>query len=1071
MISWSSDIKRFCFFDEIKYKDISNIQNIYEEEDDDDDTDKNKDNIIKNKQNIDTININNISISGPREIHAINGLLFINGKLIHDKDGKMIRENLIMKILDNKIIDLYRIFNGVYYSFEIKIFNQKPYFIIIGGNFNEFKIDNKLELFMITSIKIYDASSFIYNKTKKYPPENLLNLKKEPYPKLLIKNIKLIKRLSDETIMCEMDELSMEGYESFQNINCFAINSEFTHAAISLDKGDIILIYAYPNLIECNNNFIKMIYLPKINIREKGHVTNLFFTKINQFNNIKNILYASTSKIIYYYEWKNKSGFFSNEEKYIKLKILNHGGPGGYNGCIDIKDKYLLMGSANDDFICEFDNLEISKTWFFEGKKTNVYYFKDYILFVISGEKFSSLQIYDKKNSIFIYYKNTRKKIIGLCSENNDIYVFYEKSQDFKYIMKLSEKSLKEKIKILINKNYFDVAVSYAESYNLPQSTIAHFSKIYAENEFKYGNLNTSIQQYIKTIGYYEPSYVIQKFNKKQKINFLIMYLEKLLSYFEIKKKNKEEYNNYTILYLNCLILQDNIPMFKQYINKKTIYFQKELSKKIIDICLAINEIEFGLNYAKQKKLYIYYIELLLKLNKKEEALNFIKYLNKEEKSENNNQQKSELSHYEIGEINRNVRNYSVRPTGLIPCKQMQQVFNNYISFFVEENKGNNDINKNSLSYQFFEVFMSFIIKNYKIIEEKDMNNLIYNYLFFDKYFILIFDKLYTYQILFDEKILNRRIELYLEEINNSKDEKEKEIIKKKLLELLSNPKYNNIYDFEYLLLLLKYYDFKEIIEYILKQKNKLDHLILIIFNNKEYNKIINIFTKNSPKERRVWEIGLHLFLQELKNNKNNEEKNNLLKETFLKFLSKIVENKVITPIEILDIINEINDDISLELIKNFFLNAIEKENNILVNNLVKSKEFEATGQEVDEELYNVKEKPVKIKLTKCDECNMGIDFPVFAFRCGHYFHSLCISYYTKNLRFAFCPKCSGFKKKIMNKEMESQKIYCILNNEEGLEKELNRQNNHIDFINMLYSKGLFKFNNNNSTMKSNNGK
>ena len=365
MLSWSSDIKRFGFFDEKKYKDIDNIQNIYEEEDDED-TDKKKDNIIKNKHNIDTININNISISGPREIHAINGLLFINGKLIHDKDGKMIRENLIMKILDNKIIDLYRIFNGVYYSFEIKIFNQKPYFIIIGGNFNEFMIDGKLELFMITSIKIYDATSFIYNKKEKYPPENLANSKEEPYPKLLIKNIKLIKRLSDEKIMCEMDELSMEGYESFQNINSFAINSEFTHAAISLDKGDIILIYAYPNLIECNNNAIKMMFLPKINIRDKGHVTNLFFTEINIFNNIKKILYASTSKIIYYYEWKTKTKFFSNEEKNIRLKILNPGGPGGYSGCIDVKDKYLLMGSANDDFICEFDNLEISKTWFFD---------------------------------------------------------------------------------------------------------------------------------------------------------------------------------------------------------------------------------------------------------------------------------------------------------------------------------------------------------------------------------------------------------------------------------------------------------------------------------------------------------------------------------------------------------------------------------------------------------------------------------------------------------------------------------------------------------------------------------
>ena len=170
MLSWSSDMKKFNFFEEKKYKDLANIQNIYDEEEDDDETKKKNEKEAKPKHEIETININNISISGPREIHAINGLLFINGKLIHDKDGKMIRENLIMKIIDNRIIDLYRIFNGVYYRFEIKIFRQKPYFIVVGGNFNEFMINNSLELFMITSIKFYDATNFILNREVKYTP-------------------------------------------------------------------------------------------------------------------------------------------------------------------------------------------------------------------------------------------------------------------------------------------------------------------------------------------------------------------------------------------------------------------------------------------------------------------------------------------------------------------------------------------------------------------------------------------------------------------------------------------------------------------------------------------------------------------------------------------------------------------------------------------------------------------------------------------------------------------------------------------------------------------------------------
>ena len=618
MIGWSSDIKKVSFFTEQKYKDTLNIQNL--------------DDIKNNKINkdINTININNISISGPREIHAINDLLFINGKLIHEKDGKMIRENLIMKILDNKIIDLYRVFNGVYFNFELKIFQGKPLFVVIGGNFNEYLIDCKKELFMATSIKIYDATELINNKTGQYPPSNISNSKEEPYPKLLLKNIKLMKRLFDNKIMCEVNELEMEGYESFQDINSFAINSELTHAAVSLDKGDIILIYGYPNLIECDYNKLKMIYLPKIIFTDKGHITNLFFSVIKKPNIFKRVLYASTPRIIYYFEWKNDS----NLEKDIKLCILNEGGPGGYRGCIDVKDKYLLMGSSRDDFICEFENLEISKTWFFEGKKTNVYYFKDYILFAVSNENTSSLQVYNKKISIFAYYKNSKKKIIGLCNDNNNIYVVYEKSPNYKYIFKLTEKELNEKIKILINKKFFDIAISYAEINNLPQITIINFIKEYAEYEYNKGNYNSSIQQYIKTIGNYDPSNVVLKFNSKSKIDYLIIYLQKYLEQSESKYKLNEEYKIYTELLLNCYISQNNIQKFKEYIKKKENYFSKEISKIIINLILQIKDIDLALKFAKQKKLYVNYIEILFKLDRKEEALKYIKSLNREEKVE-----------------------------------------------------------------------------------------------------------------------------------------------------------------------------------------------------------------------------------------------------------------------------------------------------------------------------------------------------------------------------------------------------------------------------------------------------
>ena len=172
MINLSADIPKFVFFDEEIYE--ANKNNINE---------KNKimlkRNSIKIQKELESININNISVAGPREIYAINSMLFINGKLIHEQDSKMIRENLIMKISENEILDLYRIFNGVYYGFRHKFFKNKPLFIIIGGNFEEFMINNNLELFMLTSIKIYDATHFINPELIKFPPQNIMDPKEK----------------------------------------------------------------------------------------------------------------------------------------------------------------------------------------------------------------------------------------------------------------------------------------------------------------------------------------------------------------------------------------------------------------------------------------------------------------------------------------------------------------------------------------------------------------------------------------------------------------------------------------------------------------------------------------------------------------------------------------------------------------------------------------------------------------------------------------------------------------------------------------------------------------------------
>ena len=49
---------------------------------------------------------------------AIDDIIFVNGEAIHKIQGAFARESVIMKICNNKVVNSYRIFNGVYNFFH-----------------------------------------------------------------------------------------------------------------------------------------------------------------------------------------------------------------------------------------------------------------------------------------------------------------------------------------------------------------------------------------------------------------------------------------------------------------------------------------------------------------------------------------------------------------------------------------------------------------------------------------------------------------------------------------------------------------------------------------------------------------------------------------------------------------------------------------------------------------------------------------------------------------------------------------------------------------------------------------
>ena len=1012
----SSFFRKFQFFEVVKDPEIiSNNQPL-----------KNSINKNEEQQNDNfEIDINNISISDPKQMKIYDNKIFINGRATHKKSGQMVRENLIMKIENNIITDEYFIFNLVYYDFSIKIFDDNPYFIILGCSYCE--IPQTKEVYTITKIKIYNGKYFLKNDKIKVTPGYEKGF--EPFPQALKKEIKLLKKLDNGMLFADEGKESMKLFETIQSINEFAMDENFTYAAFSVDRGGIILMYGYPNLLDCNNSEIKMKYLPHITYHDKDvNVTNIQFSYLTGNSNEQLIiLYVATGNSIYYYQWDyepEKINFPNNlqPKAFIEEKL------GTYNSRMKAKGNYLLVG--NEKILSEYNNLTFEQNWFFEGKKTVVNYFNDYIYFAIFGEEENSIQIFDKKNKFFVYQKTDKNKILSVCNDNKYICIFYEETPDKKYIIKLKEKNNKEKFDTFFNKKFFDSALIYAKNLGFNEEQISEISLRHAQYEFSKGHYDRAIEEYIKTIKYYEPSIIIQKFLDKSKFNYLIKYLEAIVENYTMDNMDEEECKNYTTLLLHCYIMQKEINKLKDFVEKKGQIFSKELMKVAIDVCIETDNADIGLSIAKQNKMIYEYIYIMLvKLNEYEKVIEILEIPEK----------------YEF-----NITN-----------KEKVELYLQFADYYLLDKKDDEDINEEkeeeNYSDKFFDSVLAFIEGNKKTLDKNDIVKLIELFMDTDKFFKKLFESLSTYDLNYSKEIIHRRIQLYLEDmISNPKDKN----YKLGIISILKDKKYISIYDSQYLIMLFKTNHFLEGIETISEINRYNQDLLSIYMQKREYEKIINICKNFGSKEISFWGTSLNYFIsKELRENKKPEELDTINKY-LEEFLDELLKSKIMPAIDVLDMINEQNCDITYNILNHFMENALNNELNSIDDKKNNYNECEVKINNTCDSIKEINTKAHVFNVNRCSECGTDIDIPYYAFYCGHAIHKNCLNINVKDDNIE-CQKCREVKKGVSD-EIQKNKKYERLDGLSKVESVLERKENKIDFIYSLYGKGLFNFNDDN---------
>lgn len=223
----------------------------------------------------------------------------------------------------------------------------------------------------------------------------------------------------------------------------------------------------------------------------------------------------------------------------------------------------------------------------------------------------------------FIVFSSSLLSIQAILAEWGGYFIL---SGDSK-LYHLDEKDLQSKLALLFKKNLYDVSIRIAKSQHYDAEGLVDIFRQYGDHLYSKGDHNGAIEQYIRTIGKLEPSYIIRKFLDSQHIDNLTTYLQAL-------HKQGEATEDHTTLLLNCYTKLNHTEKLKSFIMSKDrkIDFDVEIA---IKVCRQASP-EDALLLAKNHKKHEWYLRIQIedKMEYKS-AIEYMESLNFEEAESN----------------------------------------------------------------------------------------------------------------------------------------------------------------------------------------------------------------------------------------------------------------------------------------------------------------------------------------------------------------------------------------------------------------------------------------------------
>lgn len=852
-------------------------------------------------------------------------------------------------------------------------------------------------------------------KSRKHPILITIGLDEADYNR---KGLVKIWDISDPQSMREIANILLPDTTAM-NVICFAMTDDMSRMALGLSTGQIY--YITGNIIQGS----KAINKKFIGNEKKAAITNLFF-------------FVKGNSTFLFYTTAESVGSYLLKEKGETHNLLEE-----FDGCghlcadLDEKKERLVVAMTKLNAITVFLPEFKGQTWSIEGQKIILKCVHNQVLVVTVNKNQQQVTIYDIDNKL-ISFQSNYSQIDHILCEDDGVFILSKNNKKEVIIQKLIEKDTNEKLKILINKNAYDIAYNMARSEGYEESFIAEISKMQGDHYYNKGDFDNAINCYKQTVGFLEASYVIIQFLDASKIEYLTSYLETLHS--------KHHANNeHTALLLNCYVHLKKTDELAKFLAQSNDDYELFDPKTAIDVCCSVHCYDLALSLASKHKMHTLYVKIRIEEEKKYlEALYYI-------------ETSMSISGFakifkEFGQIL--MKNEPAKTRELVfktvKSLNLKVGLSTYLPETEKDEKPQKDQDDDDFAledmkkkpvtvtyYQVLESVMSGLVNHPDILDDllsdiikgtPDIENIVYHKLF----------ELYLQQ----RKPLKESDSSRLMVLPKSSG-RDLNYYEKKIKDLLEQA--NNKYDKHHVLMLFKMYDYSDGVVSISHLMDSKQELMFHYIKTNDHGNIWNTCDKYGKEDNDLWVQALTYFCT---------KDDTKCMQYIEKILQEIEQKDFLTPLIVLKILSK-SRNITFGTVKNYLKKQLSKHQQAMKNDQDEYLRNSQNIKQKKEEIYELKTQARKFQFNKCAGCDLKLNLPSVHFMCLHSYHVSCL---TDNAH--ECQHCSEQATRASERKLEYQKQSM---NHGTFFKELSANDDRFGTIAKYFGRGLFTNNSKNN--------